>query len=227
MGGNFLDSLVEQWAIKRTLDDEEYLAGRGASESQIDALNVGTVRGKFDRPSGDGRRFARWSHGLKRIQGHVSFPLHNQLGQVAGLLVRDPVEKDYSKWTLTDAKSSAYFFGLPAAIQAIWETRVAWVVEGPFDWFVLQRLFPNTLATTTDALTWQQCVFIRRYVRKVMFALDMDEAGREGIEVSRGRLGSDVETRAVAYPFKDPGEFWERRGETVFNRHFTRAARAA
>ncbi len=227
MAPEFLSELTERWAIGLSIEHEEYLRGRGASESQIEALRIGSIRGKFDQVDGDQRRFTKWSHGLTRIQGHLSFPLHDQTSSVAGLLIRDLVEKNYSKWTLSAAKGSAYFFGLPAAIEAIWATRVAWIVEGPFDWFPLQRLYPNTLATTTDALTWHQCTFIRRYVRTVMLALDMDAAGREGIEISRKRLGRGVDIRPVTYPLKDPGSFWEQRGEAAFNRHFTQVARAA
>lgn len=222
----FLNDLVTEWSASLSIEHEDYLLGRGASEKQIDALDLGTVKGSFSGKTKDEMRFDRWSQGLERWQNFLSFPLHDQVDNVAGVLVRDPVEKKYTKFTLESQKGSAYFFGLKAAIEAVWATRIVWVVEGPFDWFPIQRIFPATVATTTDAVTWAQATFLRRYARIVVLALDMDDAGREGIEISKKRIGPTVSYRVVRFPYKDAGEFWEREGSRTFTDHFREQARA-
>ncbi len=230
---------MERWNRNITLEQEDYLLERGATEEQIDQLNIGAITGSYEGTVGDKRRFAKWSHGLKRLKGYLCLPLHNMQSEVVGMAVRHPVKKDYSKFTLDSAKASVYAFGLPTALPSIWATRTVWVVEGPFDWFPMQRIFPNVIATTTDALTWNQCLFVQRFCRTVVFCLDMDPAGRDGIEISKKRLGlaytdedgahraksdSHLTAHTIMYPYKDPGEFYSNKGLPALRTHFLERA---
>ena len=234
---SFLDPMVDKWNLTLPMKQEDYLLERGATEEHIDQLQIGAISGTYNSyAKGDKLRFSRWSHGLKRLRGYLSFPLHNMEGEAVGLAVRHQVKKDYNKFTLDDAKVSVYAFGLGMAMPHIWRTRTVWVVEGPFDWFPMQQVIPNVIATTTDALTWQQCIFVRRFCDTVVFCLDMDEAGIRGVQISKKRLGlsytdedghqypartSGLHAVEVRYPFKDPGDFYKEKGLWEFQRFFT------
>jgi DNA primase len=218
---SYLSELVEYWALCLSSSDVEYLLGRGASEAQIEGMRLGTAL-KLPHPSGDSeevRRFMRWAGGGKRLMGQISFPLHNQMSEVTGVLVKSAGAKDYMKYTRSGTAVSSFFFGVPMAMEALWRTRTVWIVEGVFDWFPLQRLFPNTLACTFDTLGWKQIDFVRRYVDTVVLALDMDASGRDGAELAQERLRG-VEVLTARYPYKDPGDFWQKRGEFAFQQHF-------
>lgn len=225
MQGRFLADLVRRFSLRLDLEHFEYLCGRGASEDQIDGLSLGSVFGAFT-PTNDPDQvaFKKWSWGLKRIRDHISYPLTDQAGDVVGVLTGDHIEKNYSKFTMSHATSTAFLFGLPLAIQSIWDTKVVWLVEGVFDWFPLQRVIPNTVAITFDSPGWKQIQFVKRYADVVVLAIDQDEAGKKGVEIAKKRFGPDFDVRVAQYPGKDPGEFWADRGEMDFKRHFQREA---
>jgi len=114
------------------------------------------------------------------------------------------------------------FLGLPQALEAIWATRAVFLVEGVFDFFVVQRVFPNTLCPLAARIMWTQHRFLERWCRYVVFMFDTDEKGRNFTEGAIERY--NVSTRdgfmvhRMAYPAKDPSALYDQWGYPRFER---------
>lgn len=210
----------------------DYLEDRGIAESIIQQFQLGAA------PTGwDG--LLKYLHGKKkyslktleqaglilkgkrggyydRFRGRLMFPLKNHRGQVVGFSGRvlDPTEKQAkyinSPETMVYHKSQM-LFGLSEQFQAIRKAEEAVVVEGEFD--VLSSVkakVPQVVAIKGSALTEEQVKLLKRVVKRIILALDRDEAG---IEASRRAITvattHDLELR-VADPTlmtgKDPDD---------------------
>lgn len=93
------------------------------------------------------------------------------------------------------------------------------LVEGYMDLLqVYQAGFPNVLASMGTALTPEQVYSISKRYKIVLFAYDMDEAGRNAISRSIPLLenhGIDVRVVDIS-PAKDPDEFLKKFGKLAF-----------
>jgi DNA primase len=111
-------------------------------------------------------------------------------------------------------------------MDAIWSSKEAWLVEGPPDQLVLERLVaPNVIALTTSAIGKLQVLFLRRFVRTVNLCLDMDAGGRKGVRSFFKFNAKDFDIRDVKYPRIKPkdtdlGDFWKRVGDEAFKSYF-------
>lgn len=187
----------------------------------------------------DSCRFLRWTttwereeedapkiaHPGRRIQNSVVFPLTSYSGALVGVQVRSLVEKDYDTFMLK-RRPEGYFFGAASSVPHIWSSREAWIVEGPHDFFILERLVaPNALALTTSSPSKDQGRFLRRFTDRVNLCLDMDAAGRDGVVSFFKYNSSRLTLRDVRYPCRKPkekdlGDFWRRVGDDAFRRYF-------
>lgn len=167
----------------------------------------------------------KWPVMGRRIVGGVVFPLTNYAGGTVGFQVRSIAEKSYDTFTLKH-RPEGYFFGIAQSIQSIWTSREAWVVEGPFDHLILERLVArNVLGLTTSAPGREQTRFLRRFVDNVNSCLDRDAGGRKGfrsiVKWNSDSFGiRDIEYPRVRPKDKDLGDFWKSVGDDRFRRHF-------
>lgn len=193
----------------------------------------------------DSCRFLRWSTKWeasedggpkvafpgRRISDSVVFPLTSYSGSVVGLQIRSIVEKDYDTF-LVKRRPEGYFFGTSCSVGPIWSRKEAWVVEGPHDHLLLERLVaPNVLALTTSSPGKDQGRFLRRFCDRVNLCLDADSAGRKGVvsffEHNSLRMG----LRDVRYPCRKPkekdlGDYWRRVGDEAFRQYFQEKIRS-
>lgn len=166
-------------------------------------------------------------HAGRRIRGCVVFPLTSYSGTTIGFQVRSIREKSYDTFALK-RRPEGYFFGTSAAMQSIWETGEVYLLEGPGDALVFERLVaPNSLALTTSAVSKEQLRFLRRFVHTVNLVLDLDKAGRDGVaSFIRYNATAFRAIRDVKYPRivqdkdKDPGDYWKRVGDQRFTEFF-------
>lgn len=187
----------------------------------------------------DSCRFARWSSAWvetegeplktpimgRRIIGHIVLPMTSYTGSIVGFQTRSIVGKDYDTFMLKD-RPEGYFFGINQSIDSIWSSKEAWMVEGPFDHLIIERLVaPNVVSITTSSPGKSQINFFRRFCNVVNCCLDLDKAGRDGLHKFQ-KYNSDILTvRKIEFPAidakdKDVGDFWKRVGDDEFRRYF-------
>lgn len=190
------------------------LLGRGVSDSQISAYQIGYLNDELPEGVPDG--FRKWAS--DKIGDVLLLPLTNTLGDVRGFQVRS-VERGKSGYSdyLPD-KREACLFGLGQSMKSMWETRQAFLVEGAFDLFPIQRAFSPVVATLTARANPALVRVLKRIVDKVWVGYDMDAAGRRGCSDFSRDYGGDFEVYIVSYPalnnkVKDPGDLWEAWGD--------------
>jgi len=156
----------------------EALWARGVSDEQIRLFCIGYVGAlpqNFELP----KEFTAWWGAMKLSDVYV-FPLTNALGQVKGLQFRHVARETKGYYDYFASKDEPAYFGLAQAMPHVWATQAICLVEGAFDLFPIQRVFPNTVTTMTSAVSTAFLRFLRRNVREVWFGYDMDGAGRGG-----------------------------------------------
>lgn len=190
----------------------------------------------------DSCRFARWSSLWedqedgpkaqrigKRISGCVVLPLTSYSGAAVGFQVRSIVGKQFDSFSLS-RRPEGYFFGVGPNMDAIWSRKKVFVVEGPFDHLVFERLVSsNVVGLTTNTSNTHQTRFFRRFVDEVVTLLDMDKAGRDGVESMRAKLSGGPVLTNIKYAVrsndgcwcKDTNEAWKALGDKRFAQHFT------
>src|SRR5690606_5361640 len=165
--------------------------------------------------------FYDWGKGKK--DGFI-FPLTSSLGDVRGVQFRyvDRERKGYTDYIENVGRYEFVTFGLSQALPHIWETGEVWIVEGVFDLFPVQRVFPNVFPSLTARVTETSVRFLRRLVKRVYLLYDMDGPGRKACEYFQRRYGKEFEVRTPKLPLvntvqgvrvKDVSDLWEAWGE--------------
>lgn len=213
----WLSQLVE--ASVADIDDRvrEALWTRGVSDEQIRDFRVGYVDKLPDveYPA----EFLKWCWDGKRVRDCYVFPLTNAVGEIKGVQFR-AVDRDkkgvYLDYFLDI--DEPVLFGTHQAMPIVWETDTIWLVEGVFDLFPIQRVYPNVVATMTARVTDQAVRFLKRLVKTVYVAYDNDETGRKSSRYFQRFHGEDFQIHDVHFPkvlmpngkvTKDPGDLWE------------------
>lgn len=171
-------------------------------------------------------------HVGRRILGSVVLPLTNYAGMAVGFQVRSIKEKSYDTFVVK-RHPEGYFFGVGPNMEAIWRSSEIWLVEGPLDALVFERLTAsNVVALATNAVGPAQARFLRRFVRRVNLLLDLDDAGRKGVRSFLHNLGQHFDVRDVRCPVpygmtvkevKDPGDLWRVSGDDGFRKRMANA----
>lgn len=213
---------------QQSLGDRELEAlwARGVSEDQIREFRIGyvsTLPAEFRKVKEFYQEW--WARG--RFTDVFVFPLTNALGQVKGLQVRrvDREAKGYSDWLAS--KDEPVFFGLAQATETIWKTKRVVLVEGVYDLFPVQRVFPETVATLTAKVSSGFERFLKRMVDQVWFCYDMDGPGIRGVKDFADTHLQDFTRVMTASKFpqvklvtgkyaKDPSDAWEALGDERF-----------
>ena len=217
-----MDKLVSYAQGNLTSRERDALNARGVTDAQIESFKVGYIHRRLpDLESAE--EFLQWSHRGSKLDDMFVLPLTTALGAVQGFQFRH-VERErrgYTDYFVT--QDEPVLFGLAQAIPAMWRTERAFLVEGAFDLFPLQRHEPTVFATMTAKVTEPVVRLLRRLARQVWLGYDMDARGRKAsFEFVRDH-GRDFEAHVVAYPkiycvgskdlIKDPGDLWEAWGD--------------
>jgi DNA primase len=213
---SWMDDLVG-YAVTR-VDDRvrDALLDRGVSDSQMAQYGIGYLDNEL--PEGVPDEFRAWAAG--KTKDVLLFPLTNAHGEVKGFQVRN-VERGKSGYSdyLPDLHE-ACLFGLGQAAKPMSETRSAFIVEGAFDLFPIQRAFAPVVATLTARANPRFARLLKRVVDRVWVGYDMDAAGRRGCAGFARDHGGELEVYIVSYPtpgsVKDPGDLWEAWGDSRF-----------
>jgi DNA primase len=193
-----------------------------AKSTHCDSCRFNRWTTKWEEVDGESRKIRRVG---RRIVGSVVLPLTTYSGRLAGVQVRSVLEKDYDTFLLK-RRPEGYFFGLAPNVDRIWSSKSVFLVEGPFDQLVFERLVSrNVLSMTTNTLGTMQAVFVRRFASRVYTLLDRDAGGRDGAATIKDHLGDDVYVRSFLVPRvrpkdKDLNDYWKAVGDDAFREHF-------
>lgn len=204
----------------------DYLRERGVSGQQIEDIGIGYFPEESWPPylkgtDEDTQSYLEWSSKGYRLRGKLVFPMRNAMGILRGIQIRspDPHKKDYSKFYLGRSKVDAIFFGTRLAMPYIWEKREVYLCEGLFDFFPLQRAFPNTLCTGTANVSHRQVEFLLRFIDHVYVAFDSDWGGNEFWKRFNKDHGSEFKSlQRIEIRNKDISDMWSALGEKRFQK---------
>jgi DNA primase len=208
----------------------EALWARGVTDEQISLYSLGYLHRKL--PVGCPESFTKWGSVDDRLDDVILLPLTNALGDVRGVQLRHVARERGGYMNYIEVNDEAIFFGLGQAAPHMWAEQSAFLVEGAFDLFPVQRVFPGTVSTLTARVTDPFLRLLRRLVTRVWLGYDMDDAGRRACERYQKSLSSEFVAKVVLYPrvqmvgtgklIKDPSDLWETWGDTRFQ-EFIRA----
>ncbi len=155
------------------------LWARGVSDEQIALYRIGYLDKKLS-PSCP-TEFIEWSLHGNRLNDVFVFPLTNVLGQIRGVQFRhvEKAAKGYLDYFL--APDELTLFGLGQAIPHMWKTRTIWLVEGVYDLYPIQRVYPQVFATMTASVTQDIIRVLRRFVDVAWVGYDNDKPGANAV----------------------------------------------
>jgi DNA primase len=232
----WLDDLVDFSASQLDDTSREALWSRGVTDQQIQLYRIGYLNRQLPQLQGaEVKAFMEWSHGGSKLDGVFVLPLTNALGEIRGLQFRH-VERSRSGYMdyILD-QGEPVLFGLAQALPCIWRTGAAFLVEGAFDLFPIQRTMSGVVATLTARVPDTFLRFLRRLVQDIWLGWDNDSTGRTSCGKFLSRFGSEFAIHPVVYPqvpkieggvTKDPGELWESWGEAKFSKYVRSLVRA-
>jgi len=172
---------------------------------------------KFDTDSliRSGIFYRRGSYLVDRFRGRVTFPLHDQRGNIIAFSGRimPGEKKDLAKY-INSPETAIYhksrtLFGFHIVKNEIRKEKEAVIVEGEFDMISSwQAGIKNAVAIKGSALTEDQIRLLSRFTPKIILALDADIAGdkaaRRGI-VTAQEFGLEIKVCSLK-DFKDPDD---------------------
>ncbi len=214
------DVLVDFAASNIGPEAREALWSRGVSDAQIRDFRIGYV--DRDLPADVSKHFLEWAQGGSKLDDVFVLPLTNTLGAIKGFQFRhvDQERSGYMDYFLD--RREAALFGLSQAAPFMWTTRSVYLVEGAFDLFPVQRVFPAVVATLTAGTSALMLRVLRRLVQNVWLGYDMDATGRRGCVEFKDQHEHEFQVYVVVYPpvrgirggiVKDAGELWEAWGD--------------
>ncbi len=148
-----------------------------------------------------------------RFRQRLMFPLTNHRGQVVGfsgrLMDASAKEAKYINSPETELyHKSEMLFGFSELYQEIRKQKEVVVVEGEFDVISsAQAHVNNVVAIKGSALTTQHIQLISRAAQRVLFSLDMDNAGVNATKRAISLAKDTLDMRVIVIPSgKDPDE---------------------
>lgn len=183
---------VEMFQLGYALDGWDpalkYFTGKG--HSQQDLLDAGLIVVKED-----GKVF-------DRFRDRLMIPVRDERGRMTGFQARalkpDALPKFMNSPQTALFDKGATLFGLDLARKAIREASAAIVVEGNLDVIAAHQAgFANVVSSQGTALTETQMRLLKKHAKRLILALDADEAGDaatlRGLSVAREALDREQE----------------------------------
>ena len=168
------EKAVEIFELGYALDDWDaalkYLTGKGYS--QKDLLDAGLI---VEKDADAGKVF-------DRFRDRLMIPVRDERGRLTGFQARalkpDAVPKFMNSPQTALFDKGRTLFGLHLARKAIRETGAAIVVEGNLDVVAAHQAgFANVVSSQGTALTEHQLRLLKKHSKRILLALDADEAG--------------------------------------------------
>ncbi|MEK7673754.1 MAG: DNA primase [Patescibacteria group bacterium] len=179
--------------LKENKSALEYLINRGLSKDMIDYFELGYAPTQNELRDylfalGYSLRDMQFAGLLTygkedRFQQRIVYPFVDHYGKIIGFTGRIyPDKNDVAKYLNTPEtqlfKKSQFLYGLYYAIPHIKSEKQVIVVEGQMDFLACwQNGIKNVVAISGIAFTDEQLKILKRYTKKIVFALDEDEAG--------------------------------------------------
>lgn len=143
-----------------------------------------------------------------RFRDRIMFPILDVMGRVVGFSARvAPGGDEKNAKYINTPQSELYdksktLYGLHLAKTEIRKKDEIILVEGNMDVIASSQAgFPNTVAVSGTALTFEQIKIIKRYTENLKMAFDMDSAGQAAAKKSaRVCLENDLDVRIVLLP---------------------------
>ena len=233
----------------RGQEAKEYLFRRGLNEASLETFQIGYApesreatrsflgsRGFSDDEQLEAGMLSQRDSGerIDRFRHRIMFPVRDARGRVCGFgaRIRDPndVPKFLNSPQTPLFDKGRLLYGLDQARRNIRQADQAVVVEGYLDVIALHQAgFPTAVSPMGTALTEDQLRLLKRATRRIVLALDPDEAGTRavlrGVDLARqtmdrqaepafdargflrweGRLNAEIRVVALP-PGKDPDE---------------------
>ncbi len=182
-----LQQAVENLHLSLSLDNTSLsrFIARGGTYEQLDLFRVGLLTGdNFETLPPD---LANWvthnvpsfMHGAEDPRVYT-LPLTSPDGHIRGIQFRDTDQtvKGYQMYSLPGAASVfPILFGLAQAMPTIYTSGRLLIVEGAFDLFPVQRVFPGSLSTLTASISTVFRRWVLRLVRQLFVFYDNDRTG--------------------------------------------------
>ncbi|HEY6022274.1 MAG TPA: DNA primase [Candidatus Paceibacterota bacterium] len=229
-------SYFESQLAKRT-DVHNYLTTRGAHDETIKSWRIGYAPATWDSLSKHlqslgfkNEEIADAGFGVvserrpgevfDRFRGRIMFPIFDAAGQPIAVSGRffelvpgqkqegEPAKYVNSPETLI-FKKSRVLYGFDRARMAIRKADCILLVEGQFDLILShQSGLPFTVALSGTALTPEHLSLLGRLSKRLVLALDGDEAGiRAGLKSALMAIGGGFEVKIPTFaPGKDPAD---------------------
>lgn len=180
----FLDSLVNRLhkSIFRYQDVLNYLHSRQITDTDIRTYELGynKIIGVPEDPNPERQRFMDDCNKGRKLENKIIFPIKDALGHVVGIIGRSIETKEFKKFVTNEGKYTGFFFGLFQALPYIYKENRVFVVEGPFDFNALVKVFPNTVASLISGISEPQYEYLRLYCDTIISVFDTDKAGKKG-----------------------------------------------
>ncbi len=178
-----------------------FLKKRGYTPAEMEEAGVVIGRG--------------YSEPVDRFFDRIMFPLFDHQGQIVGFtgrLLRD--KEGQGKYVNTPQtllyNKSYVLYGLWQAKESMKDKGEVVVVEGQMDVLTAHQAgFKNTVASSGTALTSFHLDLLKRYIKKIIFAFDADQAGQQAIQKATDlALRQGFNIRVMVLPAgKDPDDF--------------------
>lgn len=219
-----------------------YLVSRGLTLEEIKKFKIGFSPNTYileKTEDLENANFAKWL-GSKGsfVKRRLVFPIYDEMGFIRGIETRaldkkasnilKPKFKDilkeeisrlsesevrYKKFYFEKNKFLSNFYGLPHALEEIWETKTVILTEGIFDLISVAKFKKNCLSPLTANMTHYQMDWLRRYVHTIILMFDMDEKGRQSAEKIKKEFSSEFTIHIVNFKGKDLNDYLINNGE--------------
>lgn len=215
---SLLEKYLEQ-AIEPPEEIIDYLLTRGVTRSQVAQYEIKYFSNNLEiiKRGLGWQEFERWSQKGCLPRNKLVFPLRNSIGELVGFTLQS-IQGFKTKFIMPLSDYEGLFFGLPQALQKIWETEEVFIVEGAFDLLPIARLFENSLSLLTTNISMMQICFLERFVKRIFSLLDNDDAGENGFVKLTKKLTGKIEIIRLPYLAKDPNDLWVKFGEEGFQK---------
>ena len=151
---------------------------------------------------------------IRDCGGCIGWIARSMSGQVVGIQTRELEEKKYRWHQFDNTEHLPMLYGSLNDWDLLWETGSMVLTEGPFDRIAIKLAVPHraVFARLSKGISNQMMNLIRRYVKHLWLAFDLDEEGQDAADKSEEKLAGEINVYRLSTPFKDPSQCLKKRG---------------
>lgn len=135
-------------------------------------------------------------------------------GQTIGYQTRELIDKSYRWYQAKNAQHLPIIYATEEDHQILYDTGEMILTEGIFDRIAIKRCLPHmaVYARLSKGAANQLTTFLRRYTKRLWLCFDMDKPGEDATRNTEQRLSIHLQVYSLRIPYKDPSEYFEKRG---------------